>query len=257
MTTPIKETAKKEKLYKTSTTLKRKLRVAYPAGKGRMVLRTETDWEKDIEGVSGSEDGNITLFDVEADQPFLYFKPCLITNDGIHHWSVGTNKLLLMEEDDRRISYPFFFGSDQGSFSELYEFPSRILGRTHYLRAYLPPGYHENTLASYPVAFMQDGQNLFFPDEAFMGNTWKVDDTIWQLNSMSAAEDFVIIGIRSADRMQEYTSPGYETYARSLAEEVVPEAQRLLRLVDNRRFRSVWGSSLGGVVSFLYCLAVS
>ena len=46
MTTPIKETAKKEKLYKTSTTLKRKLRVAYPAGKGRMVLRTETDWEK-------------------------------------------------------------------------------------------------------------------------------------------------------------------------------------------------------------------
>ena len=244
------KSVKKEKLYKTSTTLKRKLRVAYPAGKGKIVLRTENDWDKDIEPVSVSEDGNISVFRIEADQPFLYFKPCLITEDAVYHWSVGTNKLLLMEEDEKRISYPFFFGSDKGRFSELYEFPSEILGRTHYLRAYLPAGYDENTLATYPVAFMQDGQNLFFPDEAFLGNTWDVDDTIWQLESMNAAESLVIIGIRSADRMYEYTSPGYEAYARSLAEEVVPQAQKLLRLVDNRRFRSVWGSSLGGVVSF-------
>ena len=97
---------------------------------------------------------------------------------------------------------------------------------------------------------MQDGQNLFFPDESFMGQTWDVDDTSAQLKSMSAAEDFVIIGLRSADRVKEYTAPGYVDYARSLAEEVVPEAQRLLRLVDDRRYRSVWGSSLGGVVSF-------
>jgi len=163
MATPIKdEAAKKEKLYKTSETLKRKLRIAYPAGKGRIILRTETDWDKDIEPISVSEDGTTTVFQVEADQPFLYFKPCLVTDEGVYHWSVGSNKLLLMEEDDKRISYPFFFGSDQGSFSELYEFPSEILGRTHYLRAYLPAGYNENILASYPVAFMQDGQNLFF-----------------------------------------------------------------------------------------------
>jgi predicted alpha/beta superfamily hydrolase len=251
METAIKEkSAKKERLYKTSKTLTRNLRVAYPAGRGRMILRTETDWDKDIESISVSEDGTITTFKIEADQPFLYFKPCLITEDGAYHWSVGTNKLLLMEEDDKRISYPFFFGSDKGKFSKLYEFPSKILGRTHYLRAYLPPGYDENTLAYYPVAFMQDGQNLFFPDEAFLGHTWNVDDTTWQLQSMSAAEDFIIIGIRSGDRMKEYTAPGYEPYAKSLAEEVVPEAQRLLRIVDNRRFRSVWGSSLGGVVSF-------
>jgi enterochelin esterase-like enzyme len=67
---------------------------------------------------------------------------------------------------------------------------------------------------------------------------------------MSAAEDFIIIGVQSADRMKEYTAPGYEAYARSLAEEIVPEAQRLLRIIDDRRYRSVWGSSLGGVVSF-------
>ncbi len=67
---------------------------------------------------------------------------------------------------------------------------------------------------------------------------------------MSAIEDFVIVGIHSDDRMRDYTEPGYEPYARSLAEEIVPEAQRLLRLESHRRFRSVWGSSLGGVVSF-------
>ena len=31
---------------KTGITLERSLRVAYPAGRGRVVLRTELDWEK-------------------------------------------------------------------------------------------------------------------------------------------------------------------------------------------------------------------
>jgi predicted alpha/beta superfamily hydrolase len=155
-----------------------------------------------------------------------------------------------MEEDDQRIMYPFFFSSNKGRYSKLIEFPSEILGRTHSLRVYLPPGYDENTLAYYPVAFMQDGQNLFFPDEAFMGQTWDIDETSQTLHAMSAVEDFVIIGIKSADRMKEYTSPGYEAYARSLAEEIVPLAQSKLRIGNHRRYRSVWGSSLGGVVSF-------
>ena len=50
--------------------------------------------------------------------------------------------------------------------------------------------------------------------------------------------------------MQEYTSPGYGAYARSLVEEIVPEAERRLRIGRERRHRTVWGSSLGGVVSF-------
>ncbi len=154
---------KKEKLYKTSTIQTRTLRLAYPAGRGKIILRTEDDWEKDVEPVSISEDGNTLTFELSADKPFLYFKPCLITEDGVYHWSIGANKLLLMEEKDQRISYPFFFGSEKGRYSKLVEFPSKILNRTHYLRVYLPPGYDENTLAIYPVAFMQDGQNLFFP----------------------------------------------------------------------------------------------
>jgi predicted alpha/beta superfamily hydrolase len=120
----------------------------------------------------------------------------------------------------------------------------------HRLRAYLPPGYEENTLATYPVVYMQDGQNLFFKDEAFLGREWDVDTTSETLRRMSAVEDFIVVGVYSEDRMHDYTSAGYEAYARSLAEEIVPQAQRVLRVGNHRRHRSVWGSSLGGVVSF-------
>ena len=40
-------TPKKPKLYKTATVLKRRLRVDYPSGNGRLVLRTEDEWDKD------------------------------------------------------------------------------------------------------------------------------------------------------------------------------------------------------------------
>lgn len=84
-----------------------------------------------------------------------------------------------------------------------------------------------------------------------MGNEWQVDETGDVLRAMSAVEDFLILGLYSGDRMAEYTKPGYERYARSLVEEVVPEVERRgVRTEHHRRYRSVWGSSLGGVVSF-------
>ena len=239
----------RDRLYRTQTTLERTLRVAYPAGQGRIVIRTELDWEQDIHPVQVSADGTTSTFKVRADQPFLYFKLRLIKEDG-EHWSVGPDKLLLMGEPDQRIAYPFFLSPEQGRFSTLIEFPSKILGRAHQLRVYTPPGYGENTLTTFPVAFMQDGQNLFFPEEAFLGREWSVDETSGTLRAMSAVEDYIIVGIYSGDRMTEYTFPGYEAYARSLAEEILPVAQARLRIGADRRYRSVWGSSLGGVVSF-------
>ncbi len=127
-----------DRLYRTETTLERTLRVAYPAGHGQIVLRTEQDWERDIPPLAVSDDGQISTFRLQADQPFLYVKPCLIQN-GRHLWSVGANKLLLMGEDDQRLMYPFFLSPEHGQFSPLIEFPSRILGRAHQLRVYVPP----------------------------------------------------------------------------------------------------------------------
>jgi predicted alpha/beta superfamily hydrolase len=239
-------------LYKTTRPLTRTLRIAYPPGLGKIVLHTELDWRAPVEPVSVSQDGTVSTFSITCKQPFLYFKPVLVQG-GHSHWAVGANQLLLMSEADTRACYPYFFEEDGGGrASDLFRLPSAILGREHRLRVYVPPGYRENTLSRYPVSFIQDGQNLFFPEEAFMGNDWQVTGTNDTLRDMCAVSDRIIVGIHSADRMYEYTKPGYEKYARSLAEEILPEVRKQARVLESRAFTNLLGSSLGGVVSF-YC----
>lgn len=237
-------------LYRTGANLRRTLRIAYPPDIGEIVLRTELDWDRDVLPVSVSGNG-ISTFQVEAQHPFVYFKPCLIENSRLH-WAKGDNKLLIMTEDDRRALYPHFFGDETGSFYPLLTFDSAILDREHRARIYLPPGYGENTLAHYPVAFLQDGQNLFFPEEAFAGTDWGIDSTHWLLRSMGVVEDIIMVGLYSGEteRINEYTKPGYESYGRSVVQEVIPQLEAQLRVLQGRRYRSVWGSSLGGVAAF-------
>jgi predicted alpha/beta superfamily hydrolase len=234
----------------TRSNFKRTLHVCYPPERGTLVIRTELDWERDIHPIALSDDGSTATFEVEAEQPFINFKPCLIKNDTLH-WAVGTNNLLIMAADDARVVYPYFFSNPRGRFSPLIEIESAILGRRHRLRVYLPPGYEENTMARYPLAYMQDGQNLFFPEEAFQHKEWDVDETSHVLRAMQAIEDLIVVGVYSNERREEeYTKPGYEAYASSIVEELVPAEQLFLRTTKNRLDRTMWGSSLGGVVSF-------
>jgi predicted alpha/beta superfamily hydrolase len=146
--------------------------------------------------------------------------------------------------------YPYFEGSESGSFSRLLERDSTFLGRKLFVRVYLPPGYEQNPLRRYPVLYMQDGKNLFFPQEAFLGHEWKVDLAVSLLDRMNAMDRVVVVGVYSGDRMEEYTKPGYEDYARAVVEEVKPAIDRKLRVFDSPRETGVIGSSLGGVVSF-------
>ena len=236
-------------LYRTGQLLARELRVRYPVTEGRMVLRTDLDWERDLEAVSVSDDRTTWTFALEARRPFLYVKPCLRIRDEVR-WAVGSNLLVLMTHSGMRDVYPYFSGSENGSFSPLIELDSTILGRRHVGRAYVPAGYHENTFKKYPVIFMQDGKNLFFPEEAFLGRDWNVGASLQLLDGMCAVDKLVVVGIHSGDRMAEYTKPGYEAYGRSVVEEIVPATSERLRLLGGPRETAVMGSSLGGVVSF-------
>jgi predicted alpha/beta superfamily hydrolase len=234
----------------SKSSFKRTLRVCYPTKPGKLVIRTELDWRRDIYPAAVSPDGSTATFEVEAQQPFVHFKPCLIRETSTY-WAVGPNNLLIMTGQDARVVYPYFFSDPRGRFLPLVEIESAILGRGHRLRVYLPPGYEENTLARYPLAYMQDGQNLFFPEEAFRHQEWDVDETSHVLRAMQAIEDLIIVGVYSNERREEeYTKPGYEAYARSIVEEIVPKEQKFLRTTNDRLDRSMWGSSLGGVVSF-------
>lgn len=237
-------------MYQTKTLLHRQLRVHYPAGRGRIVLRTELDWKNDVEPVLVSDDGDTSTFALETRRPFLYFKACLQAEDGSLLWSVGPNMIALMTTEAVGDVYPHFEGAETGSFSPLVERDSGILGRKHRVRVYLPPGYAENPLRRYPVFYMQDGGNLFFPEEAFLGRDWQVGESLSLLDAMNAVDRAIVVGIHSGDRMSEYTKPGYEAYARSVVEEIKPEVVRRFRVFDSPSETGVIGSSLGGVVSF-------
>src|SRR6478735_4468064 len=78
MTTPAKT-----RLYRTERTLARTLRVAYPSGRGRMVLRTEQDWDRDLEPMALSEDGNVSTFALEVGRfsPLVELRSNLLDRD--------------------------------------------------------------------------------------------------------------------------------------------------------------------------------
>jgi predicted alpha/beta superfamily hydrolase len=230
--------------------LTRTLRVHYPAGRGRIVLRTDLDWERDLEPREVGADGATSTFELRSARPFVYFKPCLRTADGGLRWAVGPNHLVLMTTEACGDVYPQFDGAGSGSLTEVLEFGSEILGRPHQLRIYLPPGYGENELRRYPVFYMQDGRNLFFPDEAFQGREWEVDESLALLDAMNVVDRVLVVGIHSGDRMLEYTKPGYEGYARAVVEEVKPYVDREFRTFGTPAETAVLGSSLGGVAAF-------
>ena len=228
---------------------RRTVRVFYPAGDHRLVLRTEDDWDKDLEPREVTEEGTCYVFPIQTQKPILYYKPCIYRGQKLT-WAQGPNKLLVMTEPDVRPIHPHFFTPHEGKVTKLFTFPSKHLNRKHRVRVYLPPGYAENTLRYYRVLYTQDGQNLFFPKEAFMGQDWGVGGTLELLDAMNAVEEAIVVGIWSADRMEEYTYPGYEAYGRAMVEEVKPFVCERFRTLMGPRSSAVMGSSLGGVVSF-------
>lgn len=236
-------------VYQTDTLLSRQVDVVYPAGARRISLRTELDWELDVEPFAVSADGDRFSFRLEARRPHIYLKICLRTESDVL-WSVGPNVLVLMTTTSAREIHPAFIVDHQGSFSEVLEVASASLGRMQHLRVYLPPGYEENTLRRYPVLYMQDGKNLFFPEEAFLNREWHVDESLALLDEMNASDRCIVVGVHAHDRLGEYTRPGYEAYGRSLVDDVKPFVDATFRTLPERPETGVMGSSLGGVVSF-------
>ena len=123
---------------------------------------------------------------------------------------------------------------------------------------YLPPGYEKGE-TRYPVLYMQDGQNLFEPERAFIpGQHWKLAETADKAIGERTARPMVIVGIDHGGpaRIEEYTPThdasrdaggGADKYAHLLIDELKP-------LIDSR-YRTIpddtglGGSSLGGLVT--------
>jgi len=182
------------------------------------------------------------------DRPYIYFKPCLRVYDQLH-WSVGSNYMLTQAQRSKEIFPHFFYeGGTLSKEPEVYQ--SKKNKRSYKIRVYHPAGYHENYFQHFPVLFMHDAHNLFFPREAFTGQTWRLSETLELLDRMNAVRSCIVVGIYPEDRMAEYTNPGYYDYGHFIVEELIPELYKDLRALSGPKHTAVMGSSLGGLVSF-------
>lgn len=224
-----------------------RIRVHHPRAADGLVLRTESDWNADLAPVRVGADGTTAEFQARSTAPFLYFKPVLL-GAGSQRWAQGDNALAL---GGGRVAdvYPFFEPDAHCSQCSL-ERVEAPRGAGHRVRVFLPPGYAENTLRRYRVLYLQDGPNLFFPGEAFGGETWKIAETLKLLDAMNLVEPVIAVGVFPNDRMAEYVKPGYAEYGEFFAEVLKPEIDARYRTLPGPRNNAVMGSSLGGVVSF-------
>ncbi len=221
-----------------------------PGAGSRLVLRTERDWDADLEPDAVAAEGTRCDFALELPHrtPYLYFKAVLRRGDEVV-WSRGENELAIAGGRPEIDLYPTFFDPAGCSACQLHHLASRRTRRNHALRVFLPSGYAENTLARYPVIYMQDGQNLFFAGEAFGGQPWMIDETLRILDAMSLVRKAIVVGIYPNDRLADYTSPGYDAYGSYLVEEVKPWMDAAYRTLPGPADTIAMGSSLGGVVS--------
>ena len=72
------------------------INVFYPADGAKILLRTEADWDRDVEPTRSDEGG--AEFLIETDRLFFYFKPVLQQN-GRPEWARGENFLAIATSD--------------------------------------------------------------------------------------------------------------------------------------------------------------
>ena len=138
-------------------------------------------------------------------------------------------------------------------------FASHYLPDKRDLIVYVPPGYDQNPDRTYPVLYLQDGQNLFDPRTSFIpGRTWEIREHADEAVRAGEVEPLIIVGIYNTKRrLAEYTHEhnwqmgGGEAaqYGLTLTREILPFIASQYRVKKDRESTGLGGSSLGGLVS--------
>jgi predicted alpha/beta superfamily hydrolase len=124
---------------------------------------------------------------------------------------------------------------------------------------YLPPNYAAEVQARYPVLYLHDGQNLFDPSTAFLGNHWRLKEVADELICDRQIQPLIIAGIYNAreHRINEYTPVpdrrGYGgragAYGRLILKWIKPFIDDQYRTLGDAANTGLGGSSLGGLVT--------
>ncbi|HYC72991.1 MAG TPA: alpha/beta hydrolase-fold protein [Opitutaceae bacterium] len=149
-------------------------------------------------------------------------------------------------------------------------FHSRILRNCRDVAVWLPPGYGADPRRRHPVIYFHDGQNIFDPLTAFLGQAWQAGEAAEKLIAARAIPAPILVGVYNTgfNRMNEYApSPGEFTgwdkekcrsagdgkrYARFVATELKPFIDARYRTRPGPRDTATAGSSMGGLIA-LYC----
>lgn len=127
------------------------------------------------------------------------------------------------------------------------------LGKDKKIWVYLPHDY-ASSKKSYPVIYMHDGQNLFDAKTSAYGE-WDADRV---LDSLQAG--MIVIGIehgndKRIDELTPYPHPkhgggGADKYLEFIVNTVKPYVDKSYRTNKGKDDTIIWGSSLGGLVSY-------
>jgi predicted alpha/beta superfamily hydrolase len=159
----------------------------------------------------------------------------------------------------------------QGRFVE-FDQPADI-GQVH-VTVWLPPGYDKEPKRRYPVLYMHDGQNVFFPKRSNFNKVWAADKAALTLINTGKVAPFMIVAVDhpGATRFLRYfptrvvSAPlrqgiegfakgklGGDEYLSFLGDRLKPVIDARFRTRPQPRYTAVAGSSMGGLIS-LYAL---
>ena len=166
--------------------------------------------------------------------------------------------------------------ADEGRFVEIAAAPSTNITPPHVV-VWLPPGYDGGT-TRYPVVYMHDGQNLFFPERSNFNKIWAADKSALRLIAAKRVKPFIIVGIDQPGpaRYRQYFPQRFSTmagpdlrrdidafaqgpltgdaYLRFIVDELKPMIDRSYRTRIGRNDTAIVGSSMGGLIS---CYAIT
>lgn len=139
---------------------------------------------------------------------------------------------------------------------EFYLTPRNFRGRR--VRVLLPRGYDDNVAHRYPVLYLLDGQNVFYPGSIF--GSWDVDVSATRLIARAEVQEIILVAIdNTEDRFAEYTPEYGEVHGvYGRAGEFLESLRLDLLPIVNHRYRTrpepdhtgLMGSSLGGLCAY-------
>lgn len=145
---------------------------------------------------------------------------------------------------------------------DIHEIDSRHLGTKRRITVLRPRRKHAAKNETFPVLYLNDGQNLFDTSRAFGGVAWNVRETVNRLVRRGRIPPIIVVGIDhgGAERSREYLpvedernpdarNPRGRQYAQFLRNEVMPFVERTYPAARGAANTGLGGSSYGAVAA--------